>query len=143
MIHNRSQNDRVSVRRHFLNFMCGLAGAILIVGCSSSPVELVGDEEEANTLVAEALDAWKAGQKPDALQASQPALHIADEDWRAGNVLKAYEVAKNPQAAGSHWRVSAVLTLSADGQPETTKNVAYAVTMEPAITILRADYLPE
>jgi len=116
---------------------------ITLFGCSSGPVELAGDEEEANTLVAEALDAWKAGQNPDDLQACQPALHVADEDWRAGTVLKAYEVAKNPQAAGSHWRVSAVLTLSADGQAETTKNVAYAVTMEPAITILRADDVPE
>jgi hypothetical protein len=114
-----------------------------LAGCSSGPVELVGDEDEAQTLVAQALDAWKAGQKPDALQSENPALHVADEDWRAGKALKAYEVAKNPLEAGGHWRVSAVLTLSDGGQSETTKTVAYAVTMEPAITILRADDVPE
>jgi hypothetical protein len=44
-----------------------------------------------------------------------------------------------PQEAGGHWRVNALLTLSANGQSEMQKNVAYAVTIEPAITILRAD----
>jgi hypothetical protein len=117
----------------------GLLGTLMLVGCSTGPVELAGDEDGARTLLSSALDAWHAGQGPDELRGENPAVHVADEDWQAGKKLKAYQVTGTPLEAGGHWRISAVLTLSADGQSETRKNVAYAVTMEPAVTILRAD----
>jgi hypothetical protein len=121
----------------------GLACLLALAGCSTSPVELVGDTDEAQSLLSTALDAWKAGQKPDDLRSEQPAVYVADEDWRAGTALKAYQVTGIPLEAGGHWRVSARLTLSAGGHSDLQKNVAYAVTMEPAITILRADDVPE
>ncbi|MBS0263249.1 MAG: hypothetical protein JSS02_15000 [Planctomycetes bacterium] len=100
---------------------------------------LVGDEDEATTVVAQALEAWQSGLKPDQLQQESPQIHVADEDWRAGQSLKSFAVQGAPLEAGGHWRVQAQLVLSADGKSETRKSVAYAVTLEPEITVLRAD----
>jgi hypothetical protein len=121
----------------------GLAGTLFLMGCSSGPAVLVGDHDEAKTIVSTALDAWKAGEKPDKLRSETPKIIVADEDWQSGSALKAYQVTGTPLEAGGHWRVSALLTLSANGKSETQKNVAYAVTMEPEITILRADDVSE
>lgn len=126
-----------------LCLLFGLGGLLTTAGCGSQPMELAGDEEAAQTVVAQALDAWKAGQAPDALRKVNPAVHVADEDWGAGKSLKSYTVSGEPQEEGGHWRVQAVLTIAAEGEPEVTKNVAYAVTTEPAITILRSDDGPE
>lgn len=115
----------------------------MLMGCSAGPVVLAGDEDDAQTALSAALDAWKAGQKPDELRSENPAVYVADEDWQAGTALKAYQVTGTPMEAGGHWRVSALLTLSANGQSETQKNVTYAVTMAPAVTVLRYDDIPQ
>jgi hypothetical protein len=132
-----------SLRKRLIGVACGFAGMLTLLGCSAGPMQLVGDEDEARTVLTQALDVWQAGHKPDSLKQEQPVVHVADEDWQAGKTLKGYEVTGEPQEAGGHWRVSALLTLWADGESESKKNVAYAVTLEPAITILRADDVPE
>src|SRR4029077_15890335 len=104
-----------TIRKRLLGVVGGVAGILILMGCSSGPVELVGDEDEAQTVLATALNAWQAGAKPDKLRSEKPAVHVADEDWQAGKMLKSYQVTGAPQEAGGHWRVSALLTLSADG----------------------------
>ena len=121
-----------------MRWLAGMLSALVCCGCSSAQVELVGDEDEARTLLVTALDAWKAGKKPDTLKEATPALIVGDDDWRSGKALKEYQIHGTPHEAGGHWRVNAVLTV-ADGQDESQKSVYYAVTMEPAITIVRAD----
>ena len=132
----RFRNYLTAVRFGLL--ACGLASALSFAGCAQGPVVLAGDEEEATTIVAQTLEAWQAGQNPDELEGESPKIHVADEDWRSGKSLKSFEVQGAPLETGGHWRVRAVLTLTADGHAELKKPVAYAVTLEPAITVLRA-----
>lgn len=132
-----------AARKRVIGVIGGLAGTLILMGCSSGPVELAGDKDGAQTVLSTTLDAWKAGQKPDDLKNEKPAVYVADEDWQAGSTLKAYEVTGTPMETGGHWRVSVLLTLSANGQPEMQKDVAYAVTLAPAVTVLRADDIPQ
>jgi len=120
-----------------------LAAMVAVSGCSKAPVELVGDEGDAQSILTAVLDAWQAGQEPADLREEDPAMRVADEDWQAGKALKGYQVSGAPMPFGGHWRVSATLTLTDDQKSEQQKLVAYAVTMEPAITVLRADDVPE
>jgi hypothetical protein len=47
---------------------------------------------ECETLVTTGLDAWKARRPPNSLTTAQPSLTVDDQDWRAGDVLLAYEI---------------------------------------------------
>jgi hypothetical protein len=122
-----------------LGMSLGLVGTLLLAGCGPNEVVLMGTPDDAQQLLAEALQAWQSGQTPEDLQSASPAMHVADEDWEAGRTLKAFEPTAEPEERGGHWRVSAVLTLSDAGQAEEQKPVAYAITTEPAITIIRVD----
>ncbi|MSR56267.1 MAG: hypothetical protein EXS05_01160 [Planctomycetaceae bacterium] len=115
--------------------MLGLLG---VAGCGAQPAGPTGRTEDAGKAVSTALDAWKAGKQPDQLKSETPSIHVADEDWQAGKALKGYQMSGAPQKNGGNWRVNAVLTVSDEGQSEQQKTVAYDVTMQPAITVLRA-----
>lgn len=99
----------------------------------------MGSAEDVHELLTAALESWQAGQKPEELKTSDPAMHINDEDWAAGKTLKAYTAIIAPVEEGGNWRVSAKLTLAATGKPEVIKQVEYAVTTDPVITIIRMD----
>lgn len=115
-----------------------LCGIVLLAGCGPAEIYVAGDEEDAQQVLKTALEAWKSGKKPADLKNENPVMHIGDEDWQAGKTLKAFTANEEPVEQGGHWRVSAVLTLAADGSEE-QKQVAYAVTTEPAITVIRLE----
>jgi hypothetical protein len=112
---------------------------VSVSGCTPKPIGPTGTEDDAEELLTVALDSWKAGFDPAALQEESPAIHIADEDWQAGAILKEYKFTGNAVKYGGTWRVPALLTLSDGGESTSEKKAAYEVTMDPAITILRAD----
>ena len=64
--------------------------ALPFLGCSPSGALL--NPREARVALTTALDAWKAGKKPDALASSPNALTAVDAQWQAGQVLEDYLV---------------------------------------------------
>lgn len=114
-------------------------GLTVLAGCGAPPAGPSGTTDDAGKQLSAALDAWKAGKKPADLQNVKPVVHVADQDWQTGKLLKSYQLSDAPTKNGGSWRVAAVLTLSAEGKPEQQKNVLYEVTLQPAITILRSD----
>lgn len=127
-------------RSCFSNIILGLAATLALVGCGGPKViSASGSAEDTKKVLSTALDAWKAGQKSDQLQSGKPVMYVADEDWRAGTTLKAYQLSGAPEQRGGHWRVPAVLTLAAAGKPKEQKTVAFAVTIGSSINITRAD----
>jgi len=128
------------VRSSFSKIILGVVATLALVGCGGPKVITAsGSPEDAKKVLSTALDAWKTGQKPDQLQTGKPVMYVADEDWRAGATLKAYQLSGAPEQRGGHWRVPAVLTVSTAGKPEEQKPVAYAVTISSSINISRAD----
>jgi hypothetical protein len=116
-----------------------LCGAVLASGCGPRAVKLEGTSEDGAKIVAEMFDAWKSGQKPDDFQNSKtPKLIVSDEDWSAGAELKSFELGA-PIQNGGNWRVPAVVTLVTKQRGERKHTVAYAVTLKPAVSIIRAD----
>jgi hypothetical protein len=128
------------VRASFAKIILGMAATLALVGCGGPKIiSPSGNPEEAKKVLSTALDAWKSGQKSDQLQSGKPVVYVADEDWRAGATLKAYQLSGAPEQRGGHWRVPAVLTVVPVGKPEEQKSVAFAVTMGASINIARAD----
>lgn len=135
-------DTRSVLRKPSLNLAFAVLGATLLAGCGPSEVVLSGDEDSALEVLTAALDAWKSGQKPDALRNENPPMYVRDTDWMDGRTLKAFEARETPREHGGEWKVMATLTLAGGNQPEEQKLVAYSVTTETnAVVITRSDNL--
>jgi hypothetical protein len=117
------------------------AGLVLLAGCGRSEIRPQGTADDAKSALTTALEAWKAGGAMDELPKSTPKIYMADEDWRAGRRLADYAIDEEPVLNGSHWRVFAKLTLLKKSQLDKPQRVCYAVTLGPAVSILRSDFL--
>jgi hypothetical protein len=136
-----NSTNHLRIRKHALRLAVVMCGAASLVGCFG-PRDIVvsGSEEDAIEVLTTALDAWKAGQKPDSLRSEDPPMYVQDNDWMDGRKLKAFEPREIPREHGGEWKVLAVLTLEGGGLPEEQKLVAYSVTTEShAVVITRSD----
>lgn len=77
----------------------GAAAAIVIaaaaLGCGAPEVGRVDPQrspERAEQALRSALDAWKAGQKPEALQSAASPIAVHDSVWRSGRTLADYAI---------------------------------------------------
>lgn len=115
-----------------------LVGVTLLVvaGCTGAVAEPPSAEQAREALVT-ALDAWKHGDTPTDLQARQPAVHVADEDWSAGCKLQAYQILPGQNEQGASLRVKVSLSLRDAKGKSVEKRVAYFVGTRPVITIGR------
>jgi hypothetical protein len=120
----------------------GLACMLALAGCGPREITAAGSEDEALEVLTAALDAWKSGQKPDALRQENPPMYVRDFDWSEGRSLKEFKPHDAPKEHGGEWRVMALLTLTGAGKPDEQTLVAYSVTTDDkAIVITRSDNL--
>ena len=74
-------------------FVLSLAiASALLGGCSRSPWAGTVDADRGRDALKTALDAWKKGDKPEALKNNTPAITAQDLDWLGGAKLVNYEV---------------------------------------------------
>ena len=135
--------NRVQFRLEFCLWAAfGLACLFALAGCGAGPMQAAGSEDEALDFLTAALDAWKAGQKPDELRDENPPMYVKDADWVQGRSLKEFKPHATPKENGGEWRVMAMLTLTGGGKPDEETLVAYSVTTaEKVIVITRSDNL--
>jgi hypothetical protein len=99
------------------------------------------DPAEGRKALQAALDAWKGGEKPDALAQRSPAIHVTDGDWMSGLVLKSYTADGEGKLVGSDVNYDVVLELKPAKGPAVKKNAVYAVTTRPQLMVRRQDSL--
>jgi hypothetical protein len=118
----------------------GLVGValVLVCGCSRGLPE-PPDPGQARQALISALEAWQRGEKAADLQSRDPALHVADADWRQGCQLQGYKILHGQEDRASSLRVPVSLSLRDSRGKTTEKRVAYLVGTRPAITIIRED----
>src|SRR6478672_5965557 len=70
-----------------------LPGALLLLvsGCGSSGSAYEADPAKAQETLRAVLDAWKAGEKPENLEARTPPIRVRDLDWQDGFTLVDYQ----------------------------------------------------
>lgn len=117
---------------------CWLLG--FIGGCADTEIRPQGDADGARSAVTSALDAWKDGKTAEQLRNADPAVYVSDEDWKAGRKLASYEVLREPEQNGSHWRTYVKLSFTGDASGS-VKTVCYAVTPGSPASIIRSDFL--
>lgn len=108
-----------------------------VAGCGE-PMPPSADPQRAEAALKTALDAWRRGDEPQALQAQTPPIHVSDTEWSNGAELKEYEI-KSGQAAGLGWRCEVVLKVK-DASGRTREHQAsYRIDTDPAIVVVHEE----
>lgn len=123
------------VNRSWLWMVMVLAACLVLRGCGSA--ERKAQLEQAQQAVTIGLDAWKSGEKADALLARSPPIEFHDDDWQKSARLVSYEIALTYHDTDGLPRCAAVLTVErASGQQAEVK-VTYQIVTEPKVIIAR------
>lgn len=106
-------------------------------GCGSSGTP--ADPDDGRKALLAALDAWKGGEKPDALAHRTPSIHVADGDWSSGLLLQDYKPDDEGRHVGSDLSYQVVLELKNAKGKVVKKTAVYAVSTQPQLLVLRQD----
>jgi len=122
-------------RRSGLLLMVALVST---TGCgkSASPDDL----NRAREAVQSSLDAWKKGERPEALKQHVPPIQFADDDWKAGLSLVEYKVTNTDADSNLMPRCWVALSLQDKRGKRHEKQVVYNVDAKATITIARDPY---
>jgi hypothetical protein len=126
---------RAMTRRCFGSI--ALLALLLFSGCSQGARSLKLDKDVAHKSFEQFLTAWRDGKSQKDLQAAQPSIICTDFQFMAGLKLKNFKVIDKESSDGTNLRLSAELTIAAEGQPDSTETVEYIVGTSPVITISR------
>jgi hypothetical protein len=126
-------------KRTFLT-IATLALAACAAGCGASAgTARPPDREAARQALRTALDAWKSGEKYNALASATSPIRVADEDWLAGVKLVDYQIESKEDEIGSRLACSVVLTIQDPKGRPARRQVVYNVATEPTPSIIRQD----
>lgn len=109
----------------------------LAAGCSGNKPPPPADPGVAKQALQDALEAWKRGDKPEALQSRSPAIYLNDPQFKKGTKLVKYEVeagSEKPHGAALLYTVH--LTFEGGRQPS---KMVYQIDTAPVIVIAPAD----
>jgi hypothetical protein len=107
-------------------------------GCSHTSAPKAADPGQARQALRAALDTWQQGAAPGLLQASEPAIHVVDHQWRSGYRLVRYQLGGDGPL-GANLRCHVQLSLkSAKGKP-LQKKAIYSVGTSPVLTVVREE----
>lgn len=72
----------------------------------------------------------------ESLQASQPAIHVNDPDWRDNKKLLKFEIGSG-EFHGQSWRCEVLLTFQDGAGKATPHQVKYLIDTDPAMVVVR------
>jgi hypothetical protein len=117
-----------------------LLASLFFAGCSGPGQAHAVNAPTARESLKIALDSWRKGENPKALQSSVTPMTIQDFDWASGAKLVDYEILDQGKAEDANLRVQVKLKMSAAGKPASSlleKKVWYLVGTSPAVTVFR------
>jgi hypothetical protein len=113
-----------------------LVVGLCLAGCGAG-AKLSLDENLARESFRAALESWKKGEKPEALQERSLAIIMTDPDWGAGRRLVSYTVRDKEFNDGYNLHCTVELVFAGNGDG-IRRVVTYIVGTSPVITIFRA-----
>jgi hypothetical protein len=118
-------------------------GVLMLVLCCGGcgPSAAPSDQTEGRQALQAVLDAWKGGEKPDALAQRTPPIHVTDGDWMSGLRLQGYKAVDDGRLVGSDVNYNVVLELKTPKGKVVRREAVYAVTTHPQLLVLRQDNL--
>jgi hypothetical protein len=109
----------------------------LLAGCGGreryASSDFTPPADTARQSLEAALDAWKAGRAPGAIEGTTPPVEVVDSQWKAGQKLDGYEVLAEDQADGTK-QYSVRLSFKA---PAAAKEVRYHIIGRDPVRVYR------
>ena len=96
------------------------------------------DPGRAREALKTALDGWKKGETPAALNQYTPPITAQDLDWLAGAKLLDYGVIDDGKSIEANLYIPVALNLKMANGKEAKKKVTYVVGTSPYLTVFRA-----
>lgn len=114
----------------------GLAFILLaLVGCKSS-LDAPVDPNRAQQAIEGALEAWKQGESPTALQQKSPPVYFNESEWKAGKSLVEYQIGP-VSLHGRQGRCEVQLSLRDSAGKVTKRTIGYLIDTTPQVVITR------
>jgi hypothetical protein len=119
---------------------CWVIGALFAIsGCRSEGTAQSADPASAQQALRAVLDAWKAGEKPEALENRAPPIRVKDLDWQNGFQLVRYSSDLEGKHVGYDLNYPVSLELKSPKGSSIKRNAIYTVTTRPEILVLRQE----
>jgi hypothetical protein len=119
----------------------GLTGCALVffAGCGYGGAAQPADRDQAHKALQTALDAWKAGEKPEALENLTTPIHVKDADWRGGFLLVGYRADQDGKLVGFDMNYPVVLDLKNPKGTPVKKTAVYSISTRPGLRVTRQE----
>jgi hypothetical protein len=127
-----------SLRRVHRRASACLACFPLLAGCGSS-LPAPSEPVQARQIVTSSLDAWKRGEKPEALASATPPVRVNDREWGDGYKLENYEIQGEAQPLGLNVQQAVALQLKDLKGKTIKKTINYVVTTGSQPLVARQD----
>jgi hypothetical protein len=108
-------------------------------GCGAGSRPETADATQARAALSAALDAWKAGEKPEVLARRSPPIHVKDVDWDGGFRLVDYKSDAEGKLAGYDMNYPVDLELKGPTGSSVKKKAVYTVTTRPELLVSRQE----
>jgi hypothetical protein len=108
--------------------------ACLFAGCGSKHAV---QPDLAVTTLRTALEGWRSGKTPEAMQQVVPAIVVQDLDWTGGAKLKEFQILDGGKPVDANLYAQVKLKLIDASGGESEKTVTYVVGTSPKLTVFR------
>ncbi len=112
-----------------------LAAVVGLVGCGGGPPPPT-DPAAGVAVLRAALEAWQAGETPDALKGRTPAVTVVDKDWTGGAKLARFEIDETAAQPNGYDLGCPVKLWLGDGKKPPVR-VRYVVALSPNTVVTR------
>jgi hypothetical protein len=112
---------------------------VFFAGCGYGGGAQPADREQSRKALQTALDAWKAGEKPEALENLSPPIHVKDADWKGGFLLLEYKADQEGKLVGFDMDYPVVLELKDPKGKPVKKTAVYSISTRPGLRITRQE----
>ena len=116
-----------------------LATSFLVEGCGPEKVgpQAPVDQTRGKEALISALDAWKAGKKPEDLAKEKPMINVQDVDWIQGAKLVDYKLTDKIVPQDQRLFVDVQLDMLAPDGKKKQKTVKYTINTSPVLSVFR------
>jgi hypothetical protein len=114
-------------------FACSASLLLAGGGCGSNGSAALPSNDVARTALEGALNAWRSGGKPGAIEGTNPVVQVTDTPWSQGDKLASYEIVKE-DTSGAEKKFTVRLSLT---KPDRVEEVEYHVMGQGPVMVLR------
>lgn len=111
---------------------------MLFAGCESAATAHRVNGDLARQILADVLQGWRDGGKPEDWKSKTPSVVVQDMEWMTGHKLIDFEILEEGELIDANLHCQVKLTIADANQATQVKTVTYLVGTSPVCTVFRS-----